>query len=499
MCGIVWVFDLDRTWELDLPKTALDLLKWNKNRGQEWYGVSLLDTTGKIQTYKFQDIYDSNVLQGMEDISAQVVGIIGHARYPTSWWENSWDEYIQPFSVQNRDKWFAFAFNGNIVNAEQLAEWIEEWTSLKFPRPILDTRVLQEMILKEIESWEWDTKRILENINNVIDGQCNIALMAQDGSFTLAKDRWGFRPISYHHNRDTWVFMFSSESRALFKVGCNESDIRHLNTGETVQYNARSRKLMPGQQMNLDVPNDKSRCFFETVYFADSKTTLWGQPSNNHRYRLGQELAQWDIWTFSRDDTIVIDVPASSKNSAEWYAEKLDLIHIGSAITKNPHSQRTFIADEKTREEKIREKYIFNPELKPLIEWKKLVLIDDSIVRGSTLEYLIQALKDFYNPSEIHIRIPSPPIIGPCYYAINLKHPHELLAREFFQDATSPTQEEFDSLAEHLGSESIKYVTKEQMIQALRVDIKDMCLGCITGKYPTPCGQAKFEKQLQEK
>lgn len=101
---------------------------------------------------------------------------------------------------------------------------------MMFPRPILDTRVLQEMMLREIEQGEHDTKRILENINNVIDGQCNIALMAQDGSFTLTKDRWGFRPLSYHHDPETGLFTFSSESRALFKIGYNESQIIDINT-----------------------------------------------------------------------------------------------------------------------------------------------------------------------------------------------------------------------------------------------------------------------------
>lgn len=250
--------------------------------------------------------------------------------------------------------------------------------------------------------------------------------------------------------------------------------------------------------MDLDVPTDRKRCFFETVYFADSKTRLWGQPSTNHRYRLGQELALHDRNSFSREDSIVIDVPSSSLYSAKGYAEKLDLVHISSAITKNPGSQRTFISDEDTRSKKIKEKYIFNPNLKHLIQGKKCIIIDDSIVRGSTLEYLVNCLHEFYEPSEIHIRIPSPPIVGPCYYAINLKHPSELLARKFFHTPDEPTVEEFENLAAYLKVASIQYVTIEQMIRALRVDVKDMCLGCITGTYPTPCGQEKFKQQLKE-
>jgi len=349
-----------------------------------------------------------------------------------------------------------------------------------------------------MDHWETDTKRVQESIHNRIDGQCNMILMKDNGSFTLAKDRWWFRPVSYHYNPQDWFFAFSSESHALFKIGINPKDIEHLNTGESVQYNSKSQRLIVSD-MSLDVPNQKSRCFFETVYFADPETILWKEPSTNHRYRLGQELARWDSNYFSREDTVVIDVPASSLSSAKWYAESIDLVHLSSAITKNPHASRTFISDDASRQKKIEEKYIFNPELKKYIQWKKLVLIDDSIVRGSTLEYLIQQIQDFYEPSEIHIRIPSPPITGPCYYAINLKHPSELLARKFFIDSNNPTLEEFENLAKYFWVHSIKYVNKDQMIQALRVNVKDMCLGCITGKYPTPSGQALFETQIQEK
>jgi len=232
--------------------------------------------------------------------------------------------------------------------------------------------------------------------------------------------------------------------------------------------------------MDLQLPTEKSRCFFETVYFANPKTKLWGEPSSSHRYRLGQNLAKNDIHLFSRADSIVIDVPSSSRDSAEGYAETLNLHHMSSAITKNPNVERTFISDGNTRKRKIEEKYIFNPELKKYIQGKKLVLVDDSIVRGSTLEFLIEKIRAFYEPAEIHIRIPSPPIIAPCYYAINLKHPSELLARRFFADPKNPQSGELDELAQYLKADSLRYVDKEELIDALRVNIKDMCLACVT-------------------
>jgi len=497
MCGIIWVYNLDQSQGRDLPKIALNLLKWNRNRGQEWYGLSVITQQDGIKTFKFSDVYDRDIYSGIHDTTSEIIGIIGHARYPTSWWtDNSW-EYIQPFEIQEW-KDFTFAFNGNIVNADDIASSMESESSMTFQKPILDTKVLEQMIRNQIQKWEMDTKRILENINNVIDGACNIVLASADGSFTLTKDRWWFRPLSFAQKEG--MMLFSSESSALFKEAVHDDDLKFVNTGESVKYNSKVGNLIQAP-MDLDVPFEKSRCFFETVYFADSKTKLWKEPSSNHRYRLGQNLAQRDSNVFCREDTVVVDVPASSRDSAEWFAETLDLRHFQTAITKNPvFDKRSFIwATKQQRKQILENKYIFNPELRAFIEWKKLVIVDDSIVRGSTLEFLIKKIQEFYNPSEIHIRIPSPPITGPCYYAINLKHPNELLARKFFEDTNNPTLEEFDNLATYFGASSIRYVNKEEMIWALRVDVKDMCLWCITGKYPTPCWQKKFERQLQEK
>lgn len=497
MCGIIWVFDLARSWDHDLAKTAIKLLKWNQDRWQEWYGLSVLTDSGDISTYKFDNIYNPNIYQTISSSADKIIGIIGHARYPTSWWKATWDEYTQPFSMSKRGKWFAFAFNGNIVNAPELAR---ELTSLPVDDDVLDTWVLQEMILREIDQWVDDTKAIQESIHNKIDGQCNIILMKDNGSFTLAKDRWGFRPVSYNMNDSSNIFTFSSESEALFQIWIDRDDIQHLNTGESVQYNAKSKKLMVAD-LNLDVPNEKSRCFFESVYFANPLSRTNKASSIDHRYRLWQALAAWDENKFMREDSVVIDVPSSSKDSARWFADSLDLPLFNTVITKNPiFNKRSFIGATSEERAAIREnKYFFNPELRSLIEWKKLIIVDDSIVRWWTLEFLVERIKKHYNPNEIHIRIPSPPITWPCYYAINLKHPNELIARKYFQDTNNPTLTELETLAHHFDANSIRYVDKDQLINALRTDIKDTCLWCVSWKYPTSYWQIKFKKQLMEK
>jgi len=506
MCWIVWIFDLNRNSDRDLPKEILKLLKGNKNRGQEWYGISVLTEAGDINTYKFQDIYDTRIYEALSDTKDKIIWIIWHARYPTSWWKSQWDEYIQPFDMKELDSKMAFAFNGNIANADDLGEEMNRKKFSKiFSGDILDTKVLEKMILDEVANGERNTSRISENIHNQIDGSCNMILMSWDGDFTLSKDRWWFRPLSIVEHevrtreKTERMVYFSSESSALVDLWFNDNDIKGINTWESIKYNPKSKELIKSK-MDLDLPLDKSRCFFETVYFADRNSRIWWEASNTHRYRLGQTLAKNDHNYFHRDDSIVVDVPASSRDTAEWFAKELDLPLFSTAITKNPlFDKRAFIwANPEERKKILESKYIFNPDLKPLIKWKKIVLVDDSIVRGSTLDFLINKIKEFYEPSEVHIRIPSPPIIGPCYYAINLKNPNELIARKFFKDPNQPEHDELEKLATHLWGDSLRFINKEELIDSLRVDVKDMCLWCITWKYPTPKWRQIFKDQIKK-
>jgi amidophosphoribosyltransferase len=147
----------------------------------------------------------------------------------------------------------------------------------------------------------------------------------------------------------------------------------------------------------------------------------------------------------------------------------------------------------------LKEKYLFNPDLKLLLRWKKMVIVDDSVVRWTTLEFLIQAIEEFYEPSEIHVRIPSPPIIWPCYYAINLKHPSELIARRFFIDPQNPTDKELERLANTFWAGSINYLKVSQLLDALKLPDNEMCTWCVTGNYPTLKWKEIFQQQLQEK
>ena len=269
-----------------------------------------------------------------------------------------------------------------------------------------------------------------------------------------------------------------------------------LDTGDYVEINPNTKKVLKWSQ-RFENGINKSRCFFETVYFADPNTQLWWTPSNLHRYRLWQWLvSEEDKEQFHFDNCYVVDVPSSSTDSARWYADTVEAHQLSWAIMKRPWAVRTFIWEDGERKKIIEYKYIFNPKIRSLIEWKKLVLVDDSIVRWPTMEYLVKRIKEEYNPSEIHIRIPSPPIQSPCFYGINLKSIDELIVRKFFQDLDHPTKAEIENLATHFWVDSLKYLCIEKMIYALRVDVKDMCLACINSKYPSVGWQEKYEEQV---
>lgn len=163
---------------------------------------------------------------------------------------------------------------------------------------------------------------------------------------------------------------------------------------------------------------------------------------------------------------MIVDIPSSSEDAARGYADSAGIQRL-HAITKHPDAKRTFIEKGATRQARVQEKYIFNPYLVPFLKGKNVILMDDSVVRGTTLVYLVQAFKQFYEPAEIHIRIPSPPVVSPCYYGINMAEIKELIAAVSFCDIQHPTEAELDQLAQHFGALSLRYLTPEKLIQAL--------------------------------
>ncbi len=495
MCGIVAVCWLE--WkDSNIPKKLGDLLHGSRNRWQTGYWVAVL-SEWKISRHVWREL--GWVTEVLNKYKWRTKLAIGHARYDTSGPEASWDSALQPFPVKTgelEEAGLSFAFNGNIVNAEALAVELRDKGFTFEHDPILDTEVLKYMIEEQSKKWIIDLKIILEYIHNKIDGCCNIIIIDKTWNMAVAKDKWGFRPLVYGI-KDGLLFV-ASESTALNKVGCDV--VTHISNWEILQVHP--GEIAPiKEKMTIEELVDRKRCIFEMIYFANNRTVLWKETAAAYRYRFGQLLWENDIDRFSSEDTIIVDIPSSSEEAAKWYADRLNIRRV-QAITINPEqreNERTFIAQWVWREEKVKNKYLFNPSLKKFFKWKKVILMDDSIVRWTTLEHLVQSFQEFYEPAEIHIRIPSPPVVAPCFYGINMADVDTLLAPKFFKDIQNPTEDELRNLWKSLWVNSLRYLTIPSLVTALKIKVNDLCLACLTGDYPTKCGQETYNKQMATK
>lgn len=346
------------------------------------------------------------------------------------------------------------------------------------------------MIQQTISEGVDDLKSVMRNIQNRIDGCCNIALLNSKGEFAASKDKWGFRPVVYGIHQG--MLLLASESGALEQAGCR--DVQFLGRRKILQIDPATKSITKKNLDIVDLPPRKQGCFFEVVYFARPWTRIWDEVASGYRKRFGQALAEDDIGKFKPEESFVINIPESSEEAARAYAEKLRIPHL-RAITISPDfGGRTFTADPDSRIDKVKKKYVFNPDLKPFIQGKKVILPDDSIVRGLSLGHMVKAFREFYGPSEVHLRIPSPAIVAPCFYGISMATIEELIAPKFFKDINAPTEMELLSMAKYFGAESLRYLSTEQLEECMGKHGNSICRACITGQYPTVCGQQKYDE-----
>ena len=502
MCGIVWAYPLygdgdiesyslliDSVW---VPEVVLKLLRLNKNRGQDGYGLSIL-TKDKLTTTKFKKIQWRKVKKTLSNLPSKILGVLWHARYPTSG-DDSWKKSMQPFNAYKyKEVWkhgFSFAFNGNIANTDDLI-WELEKKGYILKMNGLDTEVLKYMIIDLIKSGTTDFKLILEDVMQRIDGSCNISLMNKKWDLAIAKDLNDFHPLSW--SKKEGVFLFSSESSALKWVGCE--DIQYLKAGEIVEI--KKGKIY---QWKLRCKVEKTPCVFEKIYFSDPRSSIHWESISSLRYSLWRKLAREEPNFLDIKNFIVVDVPASSHHQAEGFAQELNISNI-PAITKNPDIWSTFLEKKSKIADKVRMKYIFNPELKKYIEGRDVYIVDDSIVRGSTMSYLIEQFKKFFNPRSVHIRIPSPPVGAPCFYGINMSTIGELLAPRYIKNLMTPKQKELREMGKNIGSDSLNYLSLWWLAQVIwdveieKLEVRWACMACLTGIYPTPKWRELYELQ----
>ena len=406
---------------------------------------------------------------------------IGHVRYATCGPNEK--RYAMPFERHHgrKWKWFAFAFNGNIANYKELKNKLLEKTDYHITLEG-DTEIVMHYLSRELFGKKRpDFKKVFGNLAKKFDGSYNIVFIDAFGTVVAVRDPLGFRPLMYAiRNGDLFV---ASESNALLNLGIE--DFKNVPPGTMIiKENGKIRleRYAPSPR--------RAHCMFEYVYFANVSSVLDDTSVYLTRTALGQELAKMETEKID-SNTVVIPVPDTAKAAGDAYAYGLGLPAMEGLI-RNRYLGRTFI-EGADRIDKVRNKYTV---LRNIVEGKKVMLVDDSIVRGTTTKQLISYIKKVGRAKEVHVRVSCPPIRAPCFYGIDMSTIKELLVPRFERDYDGKriSEETCRKIAKEIGADSLKFQTVEGLIKAISKPKENLCMACINTRYPTSYGKKLFQK-----
>ncbi|MCF8266201.1 MAG: amidophosphoribosyltransferase [Ignavibacteriales bacterium] len=396
---------------------------------------------------------------------------IGHNRYSTTGASDS-IKNIQPFAVNYRLGNLAIAHNGNLTNASQLRTELIEAGSIF--QTSSDTEILLHLIAKSKLN---DQVEQVKEALNIVQGAFSFLIM-MDGMIIGARDRHGFRPLCLGKLNDSYII--TSETCALDIISAEY--IRDIEPGEMVVID--KSVIETGKVKSYQIFDQKEtpkHCIFEYIYFSRPDSKIFGTSVDKLRRKLGKVLARnHPVRDKDGEKVIVISVPDSSNTAAIGYQGELEKNGINSkleiGLIRSHYIGRTFILPGQSERE-IGVKIKFNT-VKGVLEGKTVVLIDDSIVRGTTSRQLVNLIKEA-NPKEIHIRISSPPITHPCFYGMDFPSSDELIANKFNSN--------IEEIRQYLGVNSLAYLTNDELLEAM-IDHQreEFCTACFTGNYPVP-------------
>jgi len=315
---------------------------------------------------------------------------------------------------------------------------------------------------------------VCRELANRFDGAYSLVFLDALGNMMVLRDPLGIKPLSY--TIEGPLFAAASESVALVNLGFSPEGIRSLLPGQAVII-AEGRL----EVCRFAPCTRQAHCFFEWVYFSNVASTLDGRSVYMARKALGEELARLETLPVDAD-TVVVPVPDTSKAAAGAMAYRLGVPCLEGLI-RNRYSGRTFIEGGDSRATKAQTKYTPLPEV---LEGKRILLVEDSIVRGTTLKALVERIWRV-GAREIHVRVACPPILFPCFYGIDMSTVSELFAPQFLHEGPLTPQVEA-RMATHLGATSLRYLPVESVARAIGLEADQLCQACITGEYPTPSG-----------
>lgn len=454
-CGVFGIFS-----SCDLPMASLAYygLSALQHRGQESCGIAI-NQNQQLKYFKdtglVNEVFTPSVLQELGEGNI----CIAHARYCTTGGNHR--QNAQPILVNRIEESIAIAHNGNLVNSYELRAELEQGGSIF--QTTSDTEVIAHIITKN-KIHSSSLEEALEKSVPLLKGAYSLVVM--DHSKLIAmRDPNGFRPLCYGQTKDG-AYVVASEGCALDAIEANF--IRDIEPGEIVifdQDGVRSIKTYCHT-------SPKRICSFEYIYFARGDSYLEGKSVHLARIRAGEFLAK----TYPVEADIVIGVPDSGLDAAIGYARE-SKIPYGIGFVKNRYIARTFISPtHQERTEKLRLK--LNPIL-PNIQGKRIVLIDDSIVRGNTTKRIVKLLRDC-GVKEIHMRVSSPPFLHPCFYGTDIDSREHLIACQY----------SIPEIQKLLNLDSLGYLTLEGMDYMLQAkDQEGYCHACFSGQYPTATPQ----------
>ena len=451
-CGIVGIHSDDVS--KNVSSFVYYCLYALQHRGQESAGIATFNPDKGLNYYcgmglitdVFKD-YEINNLKG--NVS------IGHVRYSTT--GQSKLENSQPFVTDFDDGFIAMAHNGDIVNSNELRnELIKEGYEFKSDT---DSEVICYMLKKEHYDNNKNIIDAIEAVSKKLVGSYALVILV-NGDLYGVRGPMGIKPLAVAKRGDD--FILASETVAFDVV--NAKYIRDIVPGEIVYFEnneIKSHMLEIADESNL------SHCMFEYVYFARPDSTIDGINVYQTRLNIGRELHK----LYPIDADVVIPVPDSSIPAAIGYS-RASGIPYGEGLIKNRYVGRTFIMPtQEERELAVRLK--LNP-INEAIKGKKIILIDDSIVRGTTSKQLLDLVKEA-EPAEIHFLVGCPPVIAPCFYGVAMATKKELIAANY----------SIEEIKDQLQIDSLGYITLESLIDAIGMPEEDLCLGCLNEKYPT--------------
>jgi amidophosphoribosyltransferase len=443
MCGVFGVHAAER----DVARLTYFGLFSLQHRGQESAGIAVSEH-GRLTALRdlglVTQVFDEQKLHGLQ---GQVA--IGHTRYSTtgsSQWSNA-----QPLVQHGKARTVALGHNGNLVNESALRE------ELRAAGITLRATSDSEVIAALIANDESPLDEAVAHAMQRLEGAYSVVALSE-GTLIACRDPHGFRPLVLGHIHGDYVV--ASETCALDLVGADF--VREVERGEAVLIDGNGVRSVQA----VEPAGDGALCIFEFFYLARPDTQLSGIEVHGARVRMGEQLAR----EAPVDVDLVLPIPDSGTPAAIGFSRALG-VPFSEGLIKNRYIARTFIEpDQELRRQGVRLK--FNPLAE--VAGKRVAVVDDSIVRGNTTKQIVQMLFDA-GAAEVHVRVSAPPVIGQCFYGIDLADPAEMIA----------SSKSVEEIREYIGASSLAYLSHDGLVAATRRPESELCRACLTGRYPT--------------